>query len=189
MESRAVLKANEECKFRRVGFHAMELYLPPHMVKQSDMECFHDSPGKYTTGLGQEAIVFCADNEDAISMSLTAVHRLMERTGVGWNRIGRLEVGTESLVDRSKGIKTLLVSLFERHGNCNIEGADSYTACYGGTAAVLNSVAWCQSEAWDGRFALVVAVDVADLDEYHTFLNGARATAYSATRPWRSLSL
>ena len=38
-----------------------------------------------------------------------------------------------------------------------IAGVDSKNACYGGTAALLNSVAWIESSAWDGRYALVLA--------------------------------
>lgn len=33
--------------------------------------------------------------------------------------------------------------------------------CYGGTCAVFNALSWLESSAWDGRLALVVAVDVA----------------------------
>ena len=33
----------------------------------------------------------------------------------------RLEVGTESALDRSKSIKTFMMSLFEEHGNNDIE--------------------------------------------------------------------
>ena len=33
----------------------------------------------------------------------------------------RLEVGTESALDRSKSIKTFLMSLFAEHGNNDIE--------------------------------------------------------------------
>ena len=69
------------------------------------------------------------------------------------------------------------MALFSRHGVNDIEGVDSYNACYGGTAAVFNSVAWCQGEAWDGRYAIVVAVDIADLDNQHAFLNGAACVA------------
>ena len=160
-----------------VGIHAMELYFPRYMVLQSDLERFHGAPGKYTAGLLQEAITFCGDEEDAISMAMTVVSRLMRRYEIGWDRIGRLEVGTESLVDRSKAIKTHLMGLFAARGYCDIEGVDTYNACYGGTAALLNTVAWCQSEAWDGRFGLVVAVDIADLSEEYAFLNGAAAVA------------
>ena len=35
------------------------------------------------------------------------------------------------------------------------------SACYGGTAALLNAAAWVESRAWDGRYALVVAADIA----------------------------
>ena len=41
------------------------------------------------------------------------------------------------------------------------QGVDSVSACYGGTAALLNSAAWVESRAWDGRYALVVAADIA----------------------------
>ena len=160
-----------------VGIHALELYFPNHAVSQADMEQFHNVEGKYTGGLGQKAVTFCGDNEDAISMALTVVHRLMERYEIDWGSIGRLEVGTESLVDRSKSIKTHLMSLFGEHGYHDIEGVDSYNACYGGTAALFNTIAWCQSEAWDGRYGLVVCVDIADLNEEQSFLNGAAAVA------------
>jgi len=65
------------------------------------------------------------------------------------------------MVDKSKAVKTSLMSLFASHGNTNIEGIDSKNACYGGTAALLNSLAWVESSAWDGRYALVVAGDIA----------------------------
>mmetsp|Transcript_5620 Transcript_5620/g.13227 ORF Transcript_5620/g.13227 Transcript_5620/m.13227 type:complete len:967 (+) Transcript_5620:434-3334(+) len=73
--------------------------------------------------------------------------------------VGRLEVGTETLVDKSKSTKTILMDLFP--GNTEIEGATVINACYGGTAALLNAFAWVESEGWDGRFAIVVAADIA----------------------------
>lgn len=35
--------------------------------------------------------------------------------------------------------------------NNNVEGVDSMNACYGGTAALFNSIAWLESSAWDGK--------------------------------------
>lgn len=75
------------------------------------------------------------------------------------NSVGRLEVGTETLVDKSKSTKTVLMDLFP--GNSDVEGATIVNACYGGTAALLNAFLWCESDAWDGRYALVVAADIA----------------------------
>ena len=71
------------------------------------------------------------------------------------------QVGTESLVDKSKSTKTVLMKLFEEAGNADIEGATVMNACYGGTAALFNSTAWVESSEWDGRYALFVAADIA----------------------------
>ncbi|CAI7862000.1 unnamed protein product, partial [Closterium sp. NIES-54] len=147
---------------QNVGILAMELYVPPSFVSQTELEV-HDgvSAGKYTIGLGQDELGFCCDQEDVISMSLTAVQRLLENNGIDASRIGRLEVGTETVIDKSKSIKTAIMTLFEASGNADVEGVDSCNACYGGTAALLNSVNWVEGSSWDGRFAIVVAVDSA----------------------------
>ena len=73
--------------------------------------------------------------------------------------MGRLEVGTETLVDKSKSTKTVLMDLFP--GNSDMEGATVINACYGGTAALINAFLWCESSGWDGRYAIVVAADIA----------------------------
>ena len=145
-----------------VGIKAMEIYFPTRYVAQEELEKYDGvSAGKYTIGLGQNAMAFCGDREDINSVCMTAVHNLLEKYDIPYEAIGRLEVGTETMVDKSKAVKTSLMSLFAEHGNTDIEGIDSKNACYGGTAAVLNSLAWCESSAWDGRYALVVAGDIA----------------------------
>jgi hydroxymethylglutaryl-CoA synthase len=42
---------------------------------------------------------------------------------------------------------------------------DNINACYGGTAALLNTMAWVESSAWDGRYGLVVCGDIAVYEE------------------------
>ena len=81
------------------------------------------------------------------------------RYNIDPSEVGRLEVGTETLVDKSKSTKTVLMDLFP--GNTNIEGATVVNACYGGTAALLNAFLWAESDGWDGRYAIVVAADIA----------------------------
>lgn len=56
---------------------------------------------------------FCDEAEDVNSFALTVLHNLMEKNNVNRQDIGRLEVGTETLVDKSKSTKTVLMSLFE----------------------------------------------------------------------------
>lgn len=45
--------------------------------------------------------------------------------------------------------------------NSDMEGATVINACYGGTAALLNAFLWVESSGWDGRYAIVVAADIA----------------------------
>lgn len=56
--------------------------------------------------------------------------------------IGRLEVGTESAVDRGKSTKSFLMSLFEADNHHGAEGVDTFNACYGGTNAFLSTTNW-----------------------------------------------
>ena len=85
---------------------------------------------------------------------------LLRKYNVGPRDIGRLEVGTETLLDKSKSVKSVLMQLFA-HSNTNIEGVDTVNACYGGTNALFNALHWVESPSWDGRLAIVVAGDIA----------------------------
>lgn len=69
--------------------------------------------------------------------------------------IGRLEVGTETIIDKSKSVKSVLMQLFQDSGNTDVEGIDTTNACYGGTAALFNAVNWIESSSWDGRFCCI----------------------------------
>lgn len=86
---------------------------------------------------------------------------MLEKYNIDPKSIGRLDVGTETIIDKSKSVKTMLMTLFAASGNTDIEGIDSKNACYGGTAALFNAVNWIESSSWDGRDAIVVAADIA----------------------------
>ncbi len=88
------------------------------------------SKGKYTEGLGQSEMACCDDHENR---------------GIRHADIGRLEVGTETIIDHSKSTKSTLMRIFADAGNHDIEGVDCKNACYGGTAALFNSVAWVRA--------------------------------------------
>src|SRR5437764_1320059 len=69
-------------------------------------------------------------------MCLTTLSSLMNKYNIDPKSVGRLEVGTETLLDKSKSVKSVLMQLFAPHGNTNIEGVDTVNACYGGTNGV-----------------------------------------------------
>ena len=92
-------------------------------------------------------------------MSLTVLSKLLKNYNIDTNNVGRIEVGTETLLDKSKSVKSVLTQLFP--GNSDTEGIDTLNACYGGTNALFNSLNWIESSAWDGRDAIVVCGDIA----------------------------
>ena len=143
-----------------IGIKGIEIYIPGSCVNQRELEKFDGvSEGKYTIGLGQTNMSFVNDREDIYSMCLTACSRLIKNYGIDTNNIGRLEVGTETLLDKSKSVKSVLMQLFG--DNYDIEGIDTVNACYGGTNALFNSLNWIESSSWDGRDAIVVCGDIA----------------------------
>lgn len=104
-------------------------------------------------------MAFVNDREDIYSFVLTAVSNLLKNYNIDPKSIGRLEVGTETLLDKSKSAKSVVMQLFG--DNNDIEGVDTVNACYGGTSALFNAINWVESSSWDGRNAIVVAGDIA----------------------------
>lgn len=145
-----------------VGILAIEMIFPSQYVDQTELEVYDGvSAGKYTIGLGQSKMGFCSDREDINSLCLTVLQKLLDKNNIKHSEIGHLEVGTETIIDKSKSVKTVLMQLFEPHGVTDIEGIDTTNACYGGTAALFNAISWVESSAWDGRYAIVIAGDIA----------------------------
>lgn len=91
------------------------------------------------------------DREDINSISLTCVQNLLNKYSIDPRSIGRLEIGTETLIDKSKSVKTTLMELFKASGNHDIEGVTTVNACYGGTNALFSTINWVQSQAYDGK--------------------------------------
>ncbi|RDL40130.1 Uncharacterized protein BP5553_00109 [Venustampulla echinocandica] len=148
---------------KNVGIKALEIYVPSQTLDQSQFEAHQGvSAGKYTIGLGLKSMNFCNDREGKLhvcSLALTAVSSLLRKYSIDPQSIGRLEVGTESPIDKAKSVKSVLTQLFG--DNHALEGADTVNACYGGTNALLNAFNWVESRSWDGRDAIVVASDIA----------------------------
>ncbi|KAF8586424.1 hydroxymethylglutaryl-CoA synthase [Ramaria rubella] len=149
-------------KAQNVGILAMEVYFPRRCISEEDLEVFDGvAKGKYTIGLGQEYMACTDDREDINSFALTVVSSLLKKYNIDPKSIGRLDVGTETIIDKSKSVKTVLMDLFAGEGNHDIEGIDSKNACYGSTAALFNAINWIESSSWDGRNAIVFAGDIA----------------------------
>ena len=81
---------------RHVGIHALEVYVPRHCASAAELEAAHGVPGKYTDGLMMREWSACDEDEDVVSMALTAVRRLVEAHGLRYEEIGMVQVGSES---------------------------------------------------------------------------------------------
>lgn len=143
-----------------IGIKALEVYIPGQCVNQVELEKADGvSAGKYTIGLGQTNMAFVNDREDIYSMLLTVLLRLLAKNNIKPEEIGRLEVGTETLLDKLKLVKSVLMQLLG--DNADVEGIDTVNACYGGTNALFNAINWVELSLWDGRYAVVVCGDIA----------------------------
>jgi hydroxymethylglutaryl-CoA synthase len=117
------------------------------------------------------------------------VSSLLRKYNIDPKSIGRLEVGTESPIDKAKSVKTVLTQLFEPAGNTSLEGVDTVNACYGGTSALFNAVNWVESRSWDGRDAIVVASDIALYREASSRPTGGAGCVAMLVGPGAVLSL
>ena len=162
---------------RQAGLHAIEMYVPRHSVKAKELERAHGVDGKYTQGLMMTEFCGTGEDEDPVSIALTVVSRLMYRYNINFEEVGLIYVGSESLIDRCKSIKSNLMMLWNEHNCFDVDGCDCYNACYGGTAALLNTMNWITSQSWDGRWALAVATDIADSPEGYRFMTGCASAA------------
>eukprot|EP00111_Clytia_hemisphaerica_P007439 TCONS_00021623-protein len=173
-----------EQEINNVGIKYIELYFPSQYVSQKKLEKYDQvSPGKYTIGLGQQKMGFCGDQEDIHSLSLTVLKNLLEKNKINPKDVGRLEVGTETLIDKSKSVKTVLMQLFEESGNSDIEGLDTTNACFGGTGALFNAINWIESSSYDGRLAIVIIADIAVYAEGNARCTGGAGAVALAIAP------
>ena len=145
-----------------LGIIDIEIYFPRYYINQYELEEYDKIPhGKYTIGLGQTNMSFVDDNEDINSMCLTVLDKLIRKNNISLSQISRIEVGTETLIDKSKSVKTHLMDLFKDSSNNDIEGITVINACYGGISALLNTFNWLFSKFYDKKYAVVICGDIA----------------------------
>jgi hydroxymethylglutaryl-CoA reductase (NADPH) len=142
------------------GILWVEDHVGSFYVELAEAEETDGAPGKYVKGLGGAQMSVVDAREETTSLALTAAARLLRASGVSPGEIGRIDAATESGPDAMKGLATGVAALLGR--DSAVETTTHHAACHGGAAALFSAVAWLQSEAANGRKALVVAADVAE---------------------------
>lgn len=78
-----MVEARKLQEAKNVGILGIEIYFPNQFVSQEDLEVYDGvSKGKYTIGLGQQAMSFVTDREDINSINLTCLKNLLSKYGV-----------------------------------------------------------------------------------------------------------
>ena len=83
---------------------------------------------------------FCDDREDIYSIALTTLKTFMTQNNIDPKSIGRLEVGTETILDKIKSIKSILMQLFAESSNTNILSIDTMNTYYRGINILFNTI-------------------------------------------------
>lgn len=145
--------------YSRIGIIGIEYQLPKYVIKQEEISLGLDIDiNKLRIGLGLEEFSVPDRNEDCVSLALSALSNLLNKFNVDINDVGKIEVGSESNFDSAKSIKSYLTDLFGN--NTSISGCDNVNACYGGTNAFLNSLAWLDSCLCNRTYAIVICTDI-----------------------------
>ena len=156
-----------------VGIQHLQVYIPGRCVAKQDAVPFSLYPR--IQGDASERLTVLPTDEDVVSMALTVVRDLMERTGIGWESVGMIQVGTSTNVDRTKPIQSYICGMFNQRGGHDIIGGDNTFACNSGMNALMHVATWMSSPLWNGKLGLVVTAD-----HSHT----ATAIHYPYDRVW-----
>jgi polyketide biosynthesis 3-hydroxy-3-methylglutaryl-CoA synthase-like enzyme PksG len=114
--------------------------------------------------------------EDPITNAVNAARPVVDR--VGADRIEMLITSTESGVDYSKSVASYVHEYLGLSRNCRV--VEVKQACYAATAAVQMAVGYVASGVSPGGKALVIATDVALVDERAAYAEPAMGTGAAA---------
>ncbi|MGE0546998.1 MAG: hydroxymethylglutaryl-CoA synthase family protein [Kofleriaceae bacterium] len=143
-----------------VGIDSLAIAVPQRYIELSELARARGvDPAKFITGLGTRRMAVPDPGEDTVALAATAVHRLLDQTGVDRSRIGLLIVGTETGVDHSKPVASHVQGLLGLPRSMRV--FDTTHACYGGTAGLMTACEWIASGVAKGRVAVVVCSDIA----------------------------
>ncbi len=167
-----------------VGIDDIAIYIPRLFVDARDFAKARGmDPEKLQRGLGISKMAMVDTNQDPACMAANACLRLMERTKLSPKDVGRLYVATESSLDESKAMNSLVIGMLEQiygddsFGHCG--GIECKFACVSGSYALYDNSNWIRAGEAGGKSAIVVVSDIAkyDLGSSGEYTQGAGAVA------------
>jgi len=144
----------------KVGIETIAFHTPQHYIELAELgDARGVDPDKFTKGLGQVRMAVATPMEDTVTLAVNAALKALENSGIDYNDIGTLVVGTESGVDHSKPVAVYVHEALGLRSNCHTY--ETKHACFGAMAAVFSANDWITCGRADGSKALVIASDIA----------------------------
>ncbi|GIV34827.1 MAG: hydroxymethylglutaryl-CoA synthase [Chitinophagales bacterium] len=176
-----------------MAFHIPRLYLPIEILaRHRNLDC-----GKLKDGLGLEAMSLTDVHEDAATMAANAARKLIEKNKLSPQEIGRIYVGSESLVDGAKPLASYVLAMlsdyfnpeYGPHAFLHTDVVDMTFACIGGVDALHNTLDWVR--LGENRTAIVICTDNAryELGSTGEYTQGAGAVALLIRQKPRLLAI
>ena len=136
---------------QNVGIHAIETCLPEDSVRQF----------KLSTAAGvSKALTLEHASASYDSIMITSVQNLFDKYELTASDIGHIEVVQAPSDGSKQTVKSTLLQMLTSNGTFDVDGMDKLDACDDKRIALLNTMTWMRSPAYDGRFGLVVCGDV-----------------------------
>jgi len=180
-----------------IGIDDIATYIPPLYLDLTSefAEARNIHKDKLLAGVGIEHMAVADVNEDAATLAASSILKLIEKSNINPQDVGRIYIGTESGVDESKAMGGYVIGMLEKalgKGAFQQCGTVEFKfACIGATYALDSALSWVGSPRSRGRIAIVVASDIAryDLKSAGEYTQGAGSVAMSITRNPRLLEI
>ena len=167
-----------------VGIDDIAIYIPRLYVDAEDFADYrHVDPAKLQKGLGISQMSIVDTYQDPACLASNACLKVMKKSKLSPDDIGRLYVSTESSLDESKAMNSYVIGMLEQvYGRGTFEhcgGIETKFACVSGSYALYDNANWIRAGEADGKYSMVVVSDIAkyDLGSSGEMTQGAGAVA------------
>ena len=122
-------------------------------------------PRKYLQGIGTAKMSIPDTYQDSAVLAANAIYELMERNNISPDKVGRIDVATETGVDESKPVAAYVHGMLEeRYGKGTLRrasGVEYKFACVSTADALESSLDWMWAGRSNGRYSIVCSTDIA----------------------------
>ncbi len=160
---------------KAVGIDDITVYLPKlylelaneeHPDKPTEFSVARKTdPHKYLQGIGTAKMSVPDTYQDSAVLAANAIYEVMEKNNILPEKVGRIDVATETGVDESKPIAAYVHGMLEqRYGKGTLRktsGVEYKFACVSTADALESSLDWLWAGRGNGRCSIVCSTDIA----------------------------